>query len=96
MGVGTSILPGMGTILGGLIGAVAGGVSLASYSTDFVENHANKRDYGIIEQNCVDCEETIRLKKYKGESFETIHKDYCTMKGFTAWNEICDKYYEGF
>lgn len=67
MAVGTAILPGMGTIIGALIGAVGGGVAMAVTADSMVNKIGDAYSYNMTKAECVNCEKKYDVRKYKGE-----------------------------
>lgn len=48
---------------------------MASLANNYTENIADQLNFGIEEEVCAFCGEKFQIRKYKGESFETIHTE---------------------
>lgn len=73
--IGTAILPGIGTIVGGVAGALGGAAGFSKYTDAVVVKIADKYNYDVAEKKCDDCNETIIIRKYKGEKIDDTHKE---------------------
>lgn len=64
------ILPGLGTIVGGLLGSLVGGVGLAASLGSVVNQVGDAYNYDIIKQNCDGnyCDVVLMARTYKGET----------------------------
>lgn len=61
------ILPGMGTILFGMIGAVSGGTYVAMKTNSTLNKIGDQYNYDIEKKKCESCKEEITIRKYKGD-----------------------------
>lgn len=70
--IGTAVLPGMGTIVGGLIGSIYGAIQMRMSLGSVVRQVGDAYSYDIIDMNCDVCDKTIRQRKYEGDEEKNI------------------------
>lgn len=87
--IGTAILPGVGTMLFGLVGAIGGGIAFPYYASSVVGTIGDKYKYNIADEKCDSCDKPITIRKYKGENDtntqDPMHEN-CKGKDFLSDN----------
>lgn len=82
--VGTFILPGLGTIVGGLVGSVVGGVGVAASLGSVINQVGDAYNYDVVQTDCDGCHVVLKARKYKGEEPKSTC-DGCVVERKEYW-----------
>jgi hypothetical protein len=81
-GLGTLILPGIGTIAGCMIGSIGGAILFANSTSSVVGHVLDSIGHDIAKEKCFHCDEEFKIRKHKGENLETVHGE-CKEKNYS-------------
>ena len=88
--IGTAMLPGIGTILVGMMGAMSGSVGTSIAAKKMVDGLGDKYNYDIVEKRCERCSKTFKILKYRGENENISFCPECRPKDFTSVSWTAD------
>jgi uncharacterized protein YcfJ len=87
--MGTSVMPGVGTIIGGIFGAISGAIS-GSYGTGYIVNSVGDEfNYDLVTEVCEHCCKEFKVRKYLDEK-ESV---FCSSQCEKQHGECIDKQY---